>query len=784
MAIFGASVKRVEDPRFLLGQASYVDDVGLPGTLAVAFVRSPHAHASIRGIDVGAAAALPGVVRVLTGADVATRCRPIRIEVDPKVFFGKFKTCDSNLVAVREVNFVGDIAAVVVAVDRYVAEDAAERVVVDWEPLDAVTDPEAALAPGSALVHPEWGDNLMVHVAHESGDPDAVFAGADVTVSGRFRLNRHCASPLETRVVLAAFDRPQNHLTLWSSTQVPHIVRRKVAESLGHPERLLRVVSPDVGGGFGLKCHVFPEEILCAYLARELGRPVKWVEDRRENLLASHHAKDIICYVRLAASRDGTLLALEGRFVVDVGAYNAVPWTTMIEPVQVALLAPGPYKIRTVRLEGLGVSTHKSTSGPYRGVGLPAAQYAMEHVLDLAASRLGMDPAEVRRRNILRRDEFPYETATGIHYDSATPLESLDAALAKVDYAGFRARQAEARRQGRYLGIGLSSMIEITTFGWEFWNLVGIVGMNAGYDSALVRVDGTGGVSVAVGTHSHGQGHATTYAQLVADVLGCAVDDVAFVQGDTAATPVGWGTFGSRSAVAGGGAVITAAERVRDKVLRVAAHMMEVGVRDVEVREGAIRVKGVPGRQVTLREVACAAVYAGGVPDGEEPGLEASCHYRAPTPFANATHLAVVEVDPHTGAVKLLRYVVIEDCGRMINPMIVEGQIAGGVAQGIGNALLEHLQYDEHGQLLTTSFMDYLVPTAADVPPIEYGHLETPSPLSVGGIKGMGEGGAVAPPAAIANAVSDALAPFGWKTVDRLPMTPEVVRAMAGNETR
>jgi carbon-monoxide dehydrogenase large subunit len=681
------------------------------------------------------------VVRVLTGADVATRCRPMRVEVDPEVFFGTFKTCDSSLVAVRKANFVGDIVAVIVAVDRYVAEDAAERVVVDWEPLDAVTDPEAALAPGSPLVHPEWGDNVMVRAAAESGDPDAVFAGADVTVSARFRLNRHCAAPMETRVVLAAFERAQSHLTLWSSTQIPHVVRRKIAESLGHPERLLRVVAPDVGGSFGMKAHVYPEEILCALLARELGRPVKWVED-------------------------------------DVGAYNACPWTTMIEPVQVALMAPGPYKIRTVRLEGLGVSTHKSTAGPYRGVGLPAAQYAMEHVLDLAARRLGMDPADVRRRNILRRDEFPYESATGVHYDSATPLESLEVALAKVDYAGFRARQAEARREGRYLGIGLSSMIEVTTFGWEFWKLIGIVDTNGGYDSALVRVDGTGGVTVAVGTHSHGQGHATVYAQLVADVLGCRVEDLVHVQGDTAATPVGWGTFGSRSAVAGGGAVLTAAGRVREKVLRIAAHMMEVGPQDLEIRDGAIRVKGVPGRQVTLREVARAAVYGGGIPDDEEPGLEASCHYRAPTPFANATHLAVVEVDPETGAVKLLRYVVIEDCGRMINPMIVEGQIAGGVAQGIGNALYEHHQYDEHGQLLTTSFMDYLIPTATDVPPIEYGHLETPSPLSVGGIKGMGEGGAIAPPAAIANAVADALAPFGWKTVDRLPITPDVVRAM------
>jgi aerobic carbon-monoxide dehydrogenase large subunit len=397
--------------------------------------------------------------------------------------------------------------------------------------------------------------------------------------------------------------------------------------------------------------------------------------------------------------------------------------------------------------------------------------------LDFAASKLGMDPADIRRKNLMCRDDFPCVSATGLEYDSATPIESLELALKMIGYDKFRQEQVDARAKGRYLGIGLSNMIEMTTFGYEYWRRIGWQSVS-GYDSAHMRVDPNGGVTLTVGTHSHGQGHHTMYAQLVADGIGCDIKDVTVIQGDTAMTPYGWGTWGSRSAVAGGGAVIKASEKIREKMFRVAANIMEVSPQDIELTDGRLQVKGVPGRSMTVREVAKAAVYNANVPEDDEPGLEDSYYYKAPTPYANATHIAIVEVDPETGKVEIKRYVVVEDCGRMINPLIVEGQISGGVAQGIGLAMLEHLRYDENGQILTTSLMDYLIPSSTDVPAVEFGHLETPCPVSVGGIKGMGEGGAVAPPPALANAICDALSPFGWKTINRLPMTPEVVHEL------
>ncbi len=777
---FGARVKRVEDPRFLLGKAQYLDDMQVPNQLSVAFVRSSHAHARIKSIKVDKALALPGVHRVMIGKETAKICKPIRVEVDATKFPGKYKPCNFDVIAVNKVCFVGDIVAAVVATNRYVAEDAVELVEVDYEPLTPVLDPEEALKPGSPLIHEEWGDNVMLSAHIANGDVKKAFAEADVVVKERFQMNRHCAAPMEGRGVLANFDPATNQMTVWTSSQMPHMVRTKIAESIGFPEHNLRVITPDVGGGFGMKSHIFPEEIVLSALSRELRRPIKWVEDRRENLYGSYHAKDEICYVELAVKKDGTILGIKTRFIGDIGAYTSFPWTPSFEPLQAALACPGPYKIRNVDMDAVAVATNKTTSSVYRGVGLPAAQYTMEHILDMAAAKIGMDPVEMRRKNIMCRDDFPCVAATGLEYDSASPRESLDMALDMLDYKKFRKEQAEARKQGRYLGIGFSAMIEMTTFGFEYWRKIGWRSVS-GYDSAHIRVDPNGGVTLTVGTHCHGQGHYTVYAQLVADGIGCDIKDVTVIQGDTAMTPYGWGTWGSRSAVAGGGAIIKASEKIREKMFRVAANLMEVSPKDVELKDGRVQVKGVPGRSMSVPEVAMAAVYHADVPDNDEPGLEASHYYKAPTPYANATHAAIVEVDRDTGAVKIKRYVVVEDCGRMINPLIVEGQIAGGVAQGIGNAMLEHLRYDENGQILTTSLMDYLLPSSADVPAIEYGHLETPCPISEGGIKGMGEGGAVAPPPALANAICDALSPFGWKPITRLPMTPEVVRGLLAN---
>ena len=776
---FGARVKRVEDPRFLLGKTQYVDDIKLPGALSVAFVRSLHAHAKIKSIDLSRALALPGVHRVLTGEEAAKSCKPIRVEFDPAKFPGKYKPCNLPPIAIGKVGFVGDIVAAVVADSRYLAEDAAELIDVDYEPLPAVLSPEEAMKPGAPLVHEEWGDNIMMRAEIVNGDVDAAFAQADITVKGRFQMNRHCAAPMECRVVLASHEPALDHMTVWSSTQMPHMVRTKIAEALDYPEHKLRVVSPDVGGGFGLKAHIFVEELIIALLSYQMGRPIKWTEDRRENLYGSYHAKDELCYGEAALTKDGKITAVRGRFIGDIGAYTSYPWTPSFEPLQAALQFPGPYMhIRHVKVEAIAVATNKTTSSVYRGVGAPAAQFAMEHLVDMAAAKLSMDPAELRRVNLWRSSDFPVVSVTGLKYDSSTPRESFDEGLKILGYDQFRKQQAEARKQNRYLGVGFSCMVEPTGFGPEVWHGLGVSSVS-GFEAAHIRVDPNGGVTVSVGTHSHGQGHATVYAQLVADRLGCEIKDVTFIQGDTAATPYGWGTWASRSAVAGGGAVLTASQRVRDKIFRIAAHMLEVSPNDLELKEGKVEIKGVPGRGLTLRDIAQAAVYTAKVPEDEEPGLEASFYYKTPNPTANATHIALVEVDPSTGAVKLLRYVVVEDCGRMINPMIVEAQIAGGVAQGIGAAMLEHLCYDENGQILTTSLMDYLIPTANDIPAFEFGHLETVCPISVGGIKGMGEGGAIASPVAVANAVSDALSAFGWKTITKLPLTPEFVHALA-----
>jgi carbon-monoxide dehydrogenase large subunit len=771
-APFGERVRRVDDARFLRGITQYVGGMTLPGMLSVAFVRSVDAHARLRSVDVSRARAHPGVHRVLANDEANRLCRPI-------VAHWPDEPCEQPVMATDTVRFVGEIVAAVVADDAYVAEDALELVDVCAEPLPAVTSAEQALAPGAPSIHPSWPDNVLFRETLGAGDVDAAFAGADTRVAFHCQMNRQSAAPIEARAVLAAYDPQLGEMTIWTSSQMPHMVRTKIAELIDFPEHKLRVIAPDVGGGFGVKGHVFPEEIVMAALAREMGRPLRWVEDRREHLSAAYHGKEETVTAELALDADGALRGMKASFVSDAGAYSNFPWTSPSEVSQAAISCPGPYRLSAARAEACAVFTNKVGTSMIRGVGLPAAVLAIEHALDLAAHRLGMDPAEIRRRNMLKRADFPYETATGYRYDSGSPLESMERALEMIGYGDRRREQAEARERGRYLGIGIGPFIEGTTWGYDYpeaeqwWKNAGV------YESAHLRVDPSGGVVLSVGTHSHGQSHATVFSQLVASVLTCDVGDVEFVQGDTARTPYGWGTWGSRSAVAGGGAVIRAAELVRDKILRVAAHLLEVDAAELELADGRVCARGAPGRGMSLREVARAAVYEGRVPDDETPGLEVTYQYKPPSPFSNATHVAWVEVDPECGRVEILRYVVAEDCGRMINPTVVEGQITGGVAQGIGSVLLEEHRYDESGQLVTASLMDYLLPRANDVPTVEIGHLETPSPLSVAGIKGMGEGGAVGPVAAVPNAVSDALLPLcGWQPVTKLPITPESVLQM------
>jgi aerobic carbon-monoxide dehydrogenase large subunit len=774
----GSRVRRLEDPRFLRGKASYVDDIHLPGTLHIAFVRSQHAHARITRIDLTAALLLPGVRRIFTGDEVAKALKPLGIPFREEIFpKSVFKQCKWPCMATGKVRYVGEPIVAVLADSRYIAEDGAGLVEIEYDVLPAIMDPEAAIEPNATLIHEELKTNEIMHVSGGGGDVDAAFKQAAFVLKERFHTNRHAAMPMEGRATLAVLS-PTGDITLWTSTQTPHLVRTRVADIMQFPEQKLRVLGPDVGGGFGLKCHVFPEEALTCYFALKTGVPVKWTEDRREHFLSSFHAKEDIIECEMGFDKDGIVKGIRARIIGDLGAYSADPWPSPFEALQLAAALPGPYKIPDYSYELICACTNKTTLSVYRGVGLPGAVFVQEHMMDIAARRLRLDPVVIRDRNLIRPEEFPYVTATGLNYDTGSSSDALRKAVEMIDYDGFRKQQLEARAKHKYLGIGISTYIEMTTFGTRYWTPIGI--NHSAYDAANIRMDPSGGVVVSVGTFSHGQGHHTTYAQLIADELGVRVEDVNFVQGDTQSTPYGWGTWGSRSVVAGGGAVVNAAIKVKDKMLRIAAHMLEVGVYDLEVVPGKVQVKGAPTKSVTVQKIAETAVWsAWKLPPGEDPGLEGT-HYYDPPPatYANATHIAEVEVDIDTGHVKLTRYVVVEDCGKMVNPMIVEAQVVGGVAQGIGAALYEHLQYDESGQLLTTSFMDYLVPTAADVPHIEIGHIETLTPLTVHGVKGMGEGGAIAPPAAIANAVADALSPFGAKITD-LPIAPEMVWKLA-----
>jgi carbon-monoxide dehydrogenase large subunit len=766
----GAQVRRVEDPRVLLGKSRYVDDIHLPGTVALTFVRSPYAHARITRIDVSAAKAHPDVHAVLTGADLAGVIPPLRVEYDP-VRAPRHKSCDWPVLAHDKVRFVGEAVAAVVATNRYVAEDAAALVEVEYDPVDVVWDMEKALEPGSPLVHEEWGDNVMQVLQAEIGEVAKAFQEADCVIAERFVTGRHMALPIETRGCLASYEAAADSLTLWTSTQLPHVVRSHLALILNFPEHHIRVIAPDVGGGFGLKAHIFAEEVLAVYLTRQLGRPVKWSEDRREHLTASLHAKHQVVQAELALKKDGTILGLTGRFISDVGAYSDYPWSAALEAGHAASAMPGPYKIPAYRFEALSIATNKTTIGPYRGVGLPIAVLVMERLLDLAAQKLSLDPAELRLRNMIRKEEHPYTTITGAEVESGSHQESLHKALEMLGYKDFRMQQQQVRAQGRYIGVGLGCYIEGTAPSSAAFQAMGAT--IGGYESATVRMDITGKVTVLVGTHSHGQSHETTFAQVAADELGVPLADVKIIEGDTTAVPYGWGTWGSRSAVTGGGAIILASGKVREKLLRAASRFSEVPADDLELAQGVVRRKQDGATLLSIKETAQQVLLARVA--GEEPGLEATSHYEPPlSTHANATHLATVEVDIETGQVKLLRYIVVEDCGTIINPLVVDGQIQGGVAQGIGTALYEQALYDENGQFLTGTLMDYLVPTAADVPRVEIGHIESPSPYTPGGIKGMGEGGAIAPPAAIANAVTDALAPFGVR-VNEIPLTPERV---------
>jgi carbon-monoxide dehydrogenase large subunit len=766
---FGASVRRKEDPRYLRGEGRFVDDIKLPGMLHAAFVRSPHGHAKVLSVKTEAARRLPGVTLVFAFADLERWMKPLPLfGATPPGLAARvdvtMKQVGQLAMARDRVRFVGEIVAMVLAGSRALAEDGCELIEVEYEPLPVVADMIAGGEPGAEVIHPEMGDNVAVFFETGFGDAAAAFAEADVTVRQRFDIQRYVGMPIETRGVVAQWDARDGSLTTWNSTQVVHFVQQGLVSALGLPPHKIRVIAPDVGGGFGTKATGYPEDLLIPAAAIVARRPVKWTEDRREHMMSAGHARHQMHDIEIAARRDGTMLGVRDRIWLDLGAYNS--WGIVLPYNTVAHLL-GPHRVPSLHVECRGVVTNKTPNAPYRGAGRPETVFAMDRVVDCLARELRMDPADLRRKNYLTQADMPYEL--GIPYRDGNPLvydsgdfkAGLEAALSAVGYDALRQEQASLRAQGVHRGIGISGYVEGTAIG--------------PYEGATVRLDASGHAVVSTGACSQGQGHETSFAQIAADALGIPFDWVTIVGGDTAAIPFGVGTFASRSAVNAGSSIHVAAGKVRDKIVEAAAALLEAAPGDIEIADGVVSVRGAPTSSLPVSRVIQAAIPTFAKPGIVSPDFEATVYQHQPTvTYASAVHVAYVEVDVGTGAVRLLRYLVAHDCGKVINPVIVEGQVHGGVAQGIGGALLEEMVYDEQAQLLTGTFMDYLVPTAMEVPRIETVHLEYPSPRNTLGMKGVGEGGAISPPAAIANAVEDALQPFGVR-VTRTPLGPSVV---------
>lgn len=763
----GAPLDRREDLRFLTGRGTYVDDLALPGMLHMDVLRSPHAHAIVRAIDTSRARALPGVTAVFAGADL----EGIVPALPSAGGLPGLRSPVHHALATDRVRFVGDAVAVVVASDRYAARDARDAIDVDYEPLPAVTDPERALDHGAPLVHEELGTNRAFQIP-VGADIEGVLADCPVVVRQRMVNQRLIPNPMETRGIVAHLDPATEELTLWLSTQAPQLVRMQLAELLRFPEQRLRVIAPDVGGAFGAKNNPYAEEVLAAVLSLRLRRPVKWIEERQESMLATSHGRGQIAHVSLGADRDGRVRALHLRIVADMGAFLHV--LTPMGPFQTAALMTGAYRIEHARADIVGVFTNATPVDPYRGFGRAEAAYYIERAMDLLARELTLDPVEVRRQNFVPPDAFPYAAPTGHVYEAGDHESCLQRALQRADYGGWRTTQQTLRARGRYLGIGVS------TFTWRAGfpsvpQMPGLPFLKAGWERATVRVDPSGAVTVLTGTSPHGQGIETAFAQIAADALGAAPQDVRVLHSDTKIIPFGNGTMGSRSLAVGGSAVQLAADRVREKAIRIAAHTWKAEPDEIRFEGGRFFARGTSDRALTLGAIADLAYRGEALPEGMEPCLEATAHFR-PANFTSpfGTHVCVVEVDVETGDVRILRYVAVDDCGRAVNPRIVEGQIHGGVAQGIGQALLEGAAYDDAGQPLAASFLTYATPTAADLPSFDVELHETTTRINPLGARGAGEGGTVGAPPAVVNAVVDALAPLGIRHID-MPLLPVTV---------
>ncbi|MCY4323217.1 MAG: xanthine dehydrogenase family protein molybdopterin-binding subunit [Gammaproteobacteria bacterium] len=767
----GAPIKRREDARLLTGESRFVDDIRIAGTKSVAFRRSDHAHARIVSINTDAAKQSPGVVGVFTAADIEGDARPIIASSR----MANYQPTPMQILAKDKVRFVGEAVVAVVAENRYLAEDAAELVEIDYEPLAPVTDAEAAARPDSPLLHDGFASNVLVEREFKRGDVVEALWRPPVQVKARFRVHRKTPLALESRVCLAEFQAAKSHMTLYTSSQVPGIIKDALVKALDIPGSHFRVVAPDVGGGFGGKTSLYPEEALVCILARKIRGAVKWCSDRSEDLLATSQAFDEIVDAEMAVDEAGRILGVTAEVIGDVGAYSIYPWTAGIEPVQVISFLPGPYRIEHYHGRVRGVATCKPPMGPYRGVGRPVATFVMERLIDMAARKLGLDALQMRLTNIIQPHEFPYKTASGIRWDKAGFVECLEDAAEAIEYAALRETQAKAHAEGRMLGIGIATFAELTGIGSRLSASPGMP-INTGTETAHLNMDATGGVTARFGVTCYGQGLETALAQVVADEMGMLIEDVRIIQGDTDAVGHGVGAFASRGAVMGAGAAMLACEALKEKLVKAASALLNAPEDEISVGQGALTTRD--GESALTYSELAERYYShmGAVPLEIKNALGELSVSRMYDPewgtTSCATHIAVVEIEREACQIKVLQYIVSDDCGQMINPLIVDGQLHGGIAQGIGAALFEELVYDDAGQHLSASLVDYVVPSASDVPRMAMRHPELEKPENLGGIRGIGENGTIGAVAAIANAVSDALAPLGIE-VTEVPTTPE-----------
>ncbi|MPZ24190.1 MAG: molybdopterin-dependent oxidoreductase [Dehalococcoidia bacterium] len=770
--LIGEPIKRREDPRLITGQATYVDDIRLHGMLYMSLVRSPYGHAHVTNIDTSAAAQAEGVVAILTAREVKAMSEPMPVAAQLEGMNLPVRWALASDV----VRYQGEPVAAVIADDRYRARDAADLVLVDYEELPAVVDPDKALEPGADLIHSDFGTNAAITIPIGSTeDTDRAFAEADVVIKQRMINQRLIPVAMEPRGVVAQYNAGEETMTVWSSTQIPHLLKTILAACVRIPEHHMRVIAPEVGGGFGSKLNVYAEELLSALASIQTGRPVKWIESRAENFLATIHGRDLIGTIELAAKKDGTLIGQRVRIIADIGAYHQL--LTAAIPTLTSLMLPGVYKIPALSGEIVEVFTNKTPTDAYRGAGRPEGTYFIERGINMLAQELGMDQVEIRRKNFIGKDEFPYTTSAGVVYDSGDYDGSLDKALANAGWGAVAQLKEEARARNKYLGVGISTYAEICGMGPSAALPAG------GWESGTVRVERSGKITVLTGASPHGQGEETSFAQIAAEELGVGIDDVSVLHGDTAQVPFGIGTFGSRATAVGGAALMMSIVKVKDKARRFGAHLLEALPDDIVYEQGRVFVKGHPEKGMALAEIAAAAWNAPNLPPDTEPGLEATSYFE-PSNFTYpfGAHVAFVEIDADTGHIDLKRFIAVDDCGRVINPMLVEGQVHGGLAQGIGQAMYEEAVYDESGQLLTGTLMDYCVPRSDQLPSFELDRTVTPTPVNPLGAKGVGEAGTIGSTPAIVNAVVDALQEFGVKHIDMMLRPEKVWRIINGGK--